>query len=180
MSGPAQVIILGEDAAHTGSLYRAVVDHLNVPCRRVRKLPVSAGRGDAKQCVLKRVAGEISLLRCGPASAALLIMLDGDGASGDERFTALQKALSDAGADPLTPEARVALIVPCRNIETWREFAGCSVVDETTEYKKGRRSAWAAEQYKRVGLFLGRNPCPKENPPPSLAKARTTLHDLFR
>ena len=58
MSNPSQVLILGEDVAHVGSVYRAVTDHLGVGWRRVRKLPLAAGKGDAKAYVLKRLECE--------------------------------------------------------------------------------------------------------------------------
>jgi hypothetical protein len=179
MSGPAQVIILGEDNAHVGSLYRAVVDHLNVPSARVRKRPVVGRHGDAKQFVLHQVSNEVKLLRRGPKSAVLIIAMDGDGPSPDQRVAEVSEALADADVDQLHSSERVAIIVPCRNTETWLEFARCAEVDEDTDYKHRRRAKWTGDDFAIVGRALAQSPPPKENPPPALARASAMLRQIF-
>jgi len=179
MSGPAEVIILGEDDAHVGSIYRAVVDHLNVPWRKVRKRPTPGGRGDAKQFVLGQVPTEVQLLRRGPPSAVLIIAMDGDGNSPDERIEAVSDTLANADMDGINPSERVAVVVPCRNIETWLEFARCADVDEDTDYKGGRRAKWTGDDFAMVGRTLAQSPSPKDKPPGALARASASLKEMF-
>jgi len=175
MSGPAQVIILGEDTAHVGSLYRAVVDHFGVPRRRVRKCPIAGGRGDAKQYVLRQIPSEIQLRRRGPNSAALIVAMDGDGVNEDQRIGEVAARLGAEGMREIDPLEPVVILVPCRNIETWLHFAQCAAVDEETDYKRGRRSTWSSNDLDLVGRAIAQTPPPKPEAPPSLANARKRL-----
>jgi len=177
MSGPAQIILLGEDVAHVGSLYRAVVDHLHVPRGRVRKCPVADGQGDAKQYILRQIPSEIQLLRKGPSSAALIIAMDGDGAEEDQRVAEIADALDAARMSRIAPDEFVVVVVPRRNIETWLTFARCSAIDEETDYKRGRRSNWSGTDFDLVGRAIAQSPPPKADAPPSLANARTRLRE---
>jgi len=179
MSGPAEVIILGEDNAHVGSIYRAIVDHLNVPRGKVRKLPTAGGCGDAKQFVLSQAPREIKLLRRGPRSTILIIAIDGDGISPRERLEELSNSLKNANTDQIDPSERIAVVVPCRNIETWREFARCEVVDEDKDYKHGRRAKWSGDDLAAVGRVLAQFPQPKENRPRALDEASARLRKLY-
>ena len=179
MSGPAQIVILGEDAAHVGSLYRAMVDHFGIPSGKVRKLPVGNGRGDAKRHVLRQVPGQIALLRRGPRSAALVIAVDGDGADETRRIREVSDALRADGMNAINADDRVVIVVPCRNAETWLRFVQCTTVDEETNYKQGRRSMWTRQDFELVGRALGQVQPPKANPPPSLDNARARLRETF-
>ena len=175
MSGPAQVIILGEDSAHVGSFYRAVVDHLAVPRGKVRKCAVPGGKGDAKRYIHDEMPKEVGLLRRGPNSAVLIVIMDSDGASEEQRLKELVDGIADPSGNLAELMKRVAVMVPRRNIETWLEFARCSSVDEEADYKRGRRSSWSSADLALVGGAIGMSPAPKSNPPSSLEKARDLL-----
>ena len=180
MSGPASVIILGEDNAHVGSVYRAVTKEMGVDRGRVRELPVPAGRGDASKYVLDNVQKEANALRRGPASARLIVCLDADAKTVEERREELDGCVSITGLDNQRQSGSIVYVVPKRNIETWLEFGRCQAVDEETNYKKGRRAPWASEDIGLVGALLGRAVIPKENPPPALGQSRLELRDKVR
>jgi hypothetical protein len=49
---------------------------------------------------------------------------------------AVNRALLDAGGDPLRPDELIALCVPTRNVETWALWlCGRRDLDEATDYK---------------------------------------------
>lgn len=178
MSKPAQVVILGEDRAHTGAVYHAVTRYLGVPAGRVRELPAPAGKGDAARFVLDRVAREARALRRGPPSARLVVCLDADTGTPQDRCSDLDSRLKSAGLDDDRSRESIAYVVPQRNIETWKHFASCEAVDEGTDYKRGHRSEWKSEDFQRVGALLAKDPIPKENPPNSLSTARSELRRI--
>jgi len=121
--------------------------------------------------VLDQLPTEIKLLRKGPSSAVLVVAMDGDGVTIDQRLQETSAALTNAHVEPIEPSERVAVLVPCRNIETWLEFARCAAVDEQSDYKKGRRSTWSGQDLSIVGAVLAQSPPPKDDPPASLAAA---------
>lgn len=180
MSGPASVIILGEDRAHIRSVYNAVTTHLGIPRRKVRQLAAPAGRGDATNYVLDKLEAEASALRRAPASVRLIVCLDADTRTCNERRREVDRRLTNATLDDARQRESIICIVPKRNIETWLHFGRCETVDETTNYKEGRQSKWSSEDHKIVGALLGMRPVPKENPPPSLSEARNELHAKLR
>lgn len=178
MSKPAQVLILGEDGAHVGAVYHAVTKYLGVAAGRVRRLPTSDGQGDAARFVLDRVAREARALRRGPPSARLVVCLDADTGTPQDRCSDLDSRLKSAGLDDDRSRESIAYVVPQRNIETWKHFASCEAVDEGTDYKRGHRSEWKSEDFQRVGALLAKDPIPKENPPNSLSTARSELRRI--
>ena len=180
MSGPSSVIILGEDNAHVGSVYRAITREIGVDGGRVRKLPARAGRGDASKYVLDNVQKEANALRRGPASARLIVCLDADAITVEKRREELRDRVSIDGLDDQTRSGSIVYVVPKRNIETWLEFGRCQTVDEETNYKKGRRAPWSSDDIRLVGALLGRKIIPKENPPPSLGLSRCELLEKIR
>lgn len=174
MSVPATVVILGEDNAHVRCAYRAIVDQFGIHGKKIRIENVCAGRGDAKQYVLSQLQREAVALRARPPSARLIVILDAD----TESVARRRQEVLDLVAKANLPEDRVAIVVPRRNIETWREFARCNPVDEETDYKHG--PAWTKECYRLVGQLLGEEPIPKPNPPESLETAREEMRSKIR
>ena len=180
MSRPSRVIILGEDNAHVGSVYRAITTEIGIDSGRVRKLPSPAGRGDASKYVLDKVQKEAGALRCGPVSARLIVCLDADAKTVEGRREELCGRVSMAGLDDQRQSGSIVYVVPKRNIETWLEFGRCQAVDEESNYKKGRRAPWTSDDIRLVGALLGRAIIPKENPPPSLGLSRCELLEKIR
>ena len=85
---------------------------------RVVKSP--SGGGSAEQWVRERFAVEVAACRGRQAETRLIVLVDGDTRTVQERIAELDQALRDAGVDLIPADTReVARLVPRRNIETW-------------------------------------------------------------
>lgn len=180
MSGPATLIILGEDGPHIQCVYNAVTKHLGIASGRVIKLPAPVGKGDATKFVLDKLEKEATALRSAPRSVRLIVCLDADNNTVIERRRHIDRHVAKAELDDQRRSQSIVCVVPKRNIETWLGFGRCESVDETTNYKDGRQSRWNSEDHKLVGALLGMVPIPKENPPASLSDARSELLEKVR
>ena len=86
--------------------------------------------------VLERATIEIAAARKVPPKRALILVIDGDARGFASRQGEIAANLKAADMLPLNDTERIALIVPCRNIETWiHHFAG-EVTDEKQVYSK--------------------------------------------
>lgn len=154
MSRRAQYVILCEDLQSQVFLRRALLKR-GIDTRRVRLLPLPAGRGSGEQYVLQRYAREVEAYRSQSAhlAVALIVHVDADPQNTvADRHTQLGVALQQAGQSPRSANEHISHIVPKRNVETWIHFyLNGPPVDEATEYAKysGNESAcWpAAERF---------------------------------
>jgi F0F1-type ATP synthase gamma subunit len=83
---------------------------------------------------------EVAAYRSRSAKTALIVVIDADTGTVEQRLTQLDKELRknkkpkiDANTD------RVARLVPRRNVETWIKCLNGDAVDEKENYKKARR-----------------------------------------
>jgi len=103
-----------------------------------------AGAGSGEQWVRERFAVEVEAFRGRRAHAgtALIVVIDADAISVQERLAQLDRKLDEAQADRIRPDAeQVARLVPKRNVETWILCLNEIVVDEENDYKR-TRSDW--------------------------------------
>jgi len=78
------------------------------------------GRGSGQKWVLDHFADELQALRRYRAPGrALVVLLDADTRSVEERLQDLQTVLRESGVAPISPNERVGIFVAKRNIETW-------------------------------------------------------------
>ena len=140
MSKPSQVIVLGEDNRHQQFIVR-YLRRCGLEPHAMRIVPLPAGAGSGEQWVRERFAVEVKACRRRGASAgtALIVLIDADELSVQERLAQLDRKLDEAQADPVRPDAeQIARLVPKRNIETWILCLNDVPVDEETDYKRTR------------------------------------------
>jgi hypothetical protein len=176
----ATVIIVAEDERSANLLRRYVERALGVTNRRVRQLISPSAQGDAKQWVIARYPIEIRAVRRGLANLGLVIHLDADVDSVQDRLNELATALASDGQDPRAPDERVSFAIPRRHTETWLAVLTGIQVNENLDCKRSRippdpekRVKAAAEQLYSL-TRLNAQPAPL----PSLVAAITELRRL--
>jgi hypothetical protein len=138
MPTPSQVILLLEDDRHQQFLFRYIRKMGFGPhAIRIEKSP--AGVGSAEQWVRERFPAEVRACRGRQAQTILIVLIDADISTVQQRYQQLDEALKQAGV-PLVAHTkeRIARLVPKRNIETWILFLNGVRVDEETDYKRDR------------------------------------------
>lgn len=93
--------------------------------------------------------GELRKLRDRGREARLAVIIDADRETVVARQRELDKACKRHGIAPRSPEERVAIFVPKRNIETWVHWIAGKNVDEATPYAKFQRPGDCAGDVKR-------------------------------
>lgn len=142
MGKPSQVILLLEDDHQKMLLYR-YLKRCGLS-RAIRVSPHVPGRGSAEQRVRTQFAAEVRAYRGRQAKAetSLIVVIDADENTVQERLNQLDQALEDAGQEGIAiEEERVARLIPKRNIETWILCLTGTNVDEQTDYK-GSNADW--------------------------------------
>jgi len=119
---------------------RRMLITLGYESHRIRVLPYPAdGRGSGEQHVRERYADELGRHRSRAARtrAALVVHVDADRVTVQERHAALDLTLHQKGVAPRSAQDMVAILVPKRAIETWIHFLlDGPPVDEQTSYEK--------------------------------------------
>jgi len=174
MSNPAQVTILAEDRRQA-RLVRAYLRkrHPHLPQKAIKDSPMAGGKGSGAQWVLDRYAIEMKAFLTRRARKWLIVVIDADRNTLQERLNDLQQRLEGAEDERLrhcdVEREQVARLVPKWSIETWILCLNGHSVDEQTQYKS-RNHNWdelirpAAEQLqhwcaKTEGLPNGCVPC---------------------
>ena len=140
MSKPSQFIVVLEDEHQQMLIYRYLIKRgLQTHAIRIERSP--SGEGSAENWVRKRFVKEVTVYRARHAKTALIVVIDADTRSVQDRLTQLDQALKDGGKQPLNAGDQVARLVPKRNIETWIICLTEQAADEETDYKK-KRDDW--------------------------------------
>lgn len=114
-----QFFLLCEDRAQQNFVWHWLRAK-NVPQRKIRKLPIPAGRkGAGDKFVLDRLPAEVKHLRGRHASSALIVATDVDSLLVAQRQAQLDATLTEDGQASRGPTERICLLIPRRNIETW-------------------------------------------------------------
>jgi hypothetical protein len=165
-----QAIVLCEDL-QAWVFVRRMLMELGYDSHRIRVIPYPAdGRGSGEQHVRERYPGELRThrSRVTRTRAALIVHVDADVLSIQERHATLDHELERADVVLRTPDEAVAVLVPKRNIETWIHFfLEGPPVDEEGDYAKYDREseAWPASRDFAKHVRQGSQPA---GAPPSL------------
>ena len=173
----ANTFVLVEDVAQQG-LVRAYLKRVwgkNLNSRSIRMAPLPAGRGSGEKYVRDQYPNRVTALRSSlgkKASAILIVMIDADNHSTDERHRQLERELVDAELQARAANEPIVLLVPKRHVETWIQALLGNNVDETTDYKRPKptpqdvnNAAKTLYDWTRENALIG------ENCPPSLSAA---------
>lgn len=175
-----ELVVLCEDKNHESFIIR-YLRRLGFNRRQIRPVPRPAGRGAGEQWVRMRypLAAEIQRSKANRSRASLIVIIDADTMSTEERKQQLDDALDAAGQARRRGPERIAVVVPRRNIESWVQFALHGEIDETTDFKPRHRDAnvWGAAD---VAVVLHRSRSEETAVPPSLAVACQELRRVVQ
>lgn len=107
----------------------------------MRLVPYPVGEGSGEQWVRENFALEVKAyrLRHAHAETALIIIIDADALSVQERLAQLDQNIEGAEAVRIRlDEEQIARLVPKRNVETWILCLNDVAVDEEADYKRTR------------------------------------------
>ena len=136
MGKPSSVIVLAEDQCHQRFIWR-YLERLNYSRHEVRNEPLPSGRGSGEQWVRNRYADAVKAyrMRSARAQTALIVVIDADAHSVNERCRQLEAALELEEINPRGEQEKISHVIPKRNIETWILCLNGEHVDEECDYK---------------------------------------------
>ena len=142
MSKPSLVIAVVEDDRHRMLIYRYLTK-CGQERHEIRIEQSPSGRGSAESWVQKRFVKETIVYRSRQARAltALIVMIDADTRTVEDRLNQLDLVLTDNGQRTVADTERIARLIPKRNVESWILCLNGQAVDEGTDYT-GTRSDW--------------------------------------
>ncbi len=167
-----QITVLCEDKQHGAFIRR----FLKKRRRRVQRTLSTPNKGAGDQFVRNNYPEQLDAIR--GRNAILVVMIDGDNDSIEQRLKQLDDACKKKGIPLRTDSDSVAIFVPKRNIETWFAYLDGELVNETDEYPKlkrqreCRRHVDVLEQMCAEGKL--RNPAPE-----SLEAACSEYNNVF-
>ena len=125
MSKASQVIVLAEDQRHQ-RFVRYYLYRLGYTHHDIREEALPNGRGSGEQWVRDRYTKAVAAYRARHARTALVVAIDADARSVQERLKQLPvvRIADDA----------IAILIPKRHIETWILCLTGEDVDEDTDY----------------------------------------------
>lgn len=176
-----ELVLLCEDKNHESFIIRYLC-RLGFNRRQIRPVPRPAGRGAGEQWVRKRypLAAEIQRSKANRSRASLIVIIDADTMSTEERKQQLDDALDAAGQARRRGPERIAVVVPRRNIESWVHFAETREIDETTDFKQRYRGTKACRNAADVAIDACRTNADQSQIPPSLAVACQELRRVVQ
>lgn len=120
MSKPSLVIVVLEDDYHE-MLIRRYLINCGWERHAIRTHRSPSGRGSAESWVRQRFVNETIVYRRRQARAltALIVMIDADTRTVQDRLNQLNQALTDSGQQTVADTERIARLIPKRNVETW-------------------------------------------------------------
>lgn len=104
---------------------------------RLKIAPAAAGSAEAY--VAREFPNVVALFRAEAnhqEGLGLLVLVDADLRTVQERFDQLNRCLLDAGRAGRRNNERICLLVPRRHIETWVRYANGEAVDEMRDIKR--------------------------------------------
>lgn len=142
MSKPSLVIVLLEDGRQKMLMYR-YLSKCGYKGYKVRIEQAPSGQGSAESWIRRRFVKETCSYRNRQARAgtALIVVIDADAHTVQDRVNQLDDALRKSGNEVINQGEKVARLVPKRNIETWILCLNGHEVREETDYK-GTRNDW--------------------------------------
>lgn len=173
-----QIVVLCEDRQQE-VFARYLLNELGFSTRNIRPLVCPKGNQSGEQFVRERYPVEVKAYRSKASylSIGLVIVIDADTRTVQERLNQLDYALSADSQQIRQLDEAIAVFVPKRNIETWIHYLQGETVDEETEYSKlPRESACKPYVENLVNQFYrGQD----ENAPLSLQAAYRELQRIL-
>lgn len=131
-------IVILEDERQEMLVRRYLRQH-GLGSREMNFKPSPSGQGSAEQWVRKAFVDEVQVYRNRHRNTKVIVMIDGDTHTVQQRLAQLDQALIANGKDRInTAVEEIARLVPKRNIETWILCLNNHAVDEETNYKRTR------------------------------------------
>lgn len=144
MPKPSQVILLVEDSRHQQFTLK-YLSRLGFNPHSIRVKMSPSGAGSAEQWVREQfpIEFEECRIRHARAGTRLIVVIDADARSVQQRIQELDLALREARLSTASSNtANVVRLIPKRNIETWILCLNNRTVDETANYKNAQND-WA-------------------------------------
>ena len=113
----AKIVLLCEDR-QTDSFVRRFLRGRNFDWRDIETVRFPNGEGSGEQWVRTCYPKELKAIRS-RSGAYLVVVIDADRHSVEDRHSQLDRACADEGVPERTLDDRAIVIVPRRNIETW-------------------------------------------------------------
>lgn len=127
-----KITVLCEDKQHESFIRR----FLKKRKRKIYAVPrIGVGAGD--QFVRDNYPAQLDAIR--KRGGVLVVMIDGDNYSLEQRLKQMDDACNQRGIVPRKPNDKVAVFVPMRNIETWLAYLDGKDVNETDTYPRLER-----------------------------------------
>jgi hypothetical protein len=181
MNNPSRIIVLVEDQHHEMLVRRCLKRYgLNEHKMRMNRSP--SGRGSAEGWVRKEFPKEIKAYRRRQASAqtGLIVMIDADAHSVQERLNQLDQASTESAQQAVGEQERIARLVPKRNVETWILCLNNEPgLDENTNYTRDRRN-WHALIAPAAETLCQWTQSPDDPPTHCLSSLRIGVRELRR
>jgi hypothetical protein len=137
MTKTSLIIVLLEDDHHKMLVYR-YLKFRGVDAHRMRIEISPSGEGSAESWVRKTFVKETGAYRARTARTALIVIIDADIFTVQDRLVQLDKALKDAGKRAVSQDEQIARVVPKRNVETWVLCLNGGDVNEESDDKRSR------------------------------------------
>lgn len=181
MSKPSLVILLVEDD-HQRILIRRYLVNRGLGQREIRIEQSPSGRGSAESWVRRMFVKNVAAYRRRQARAAsaLIVVIDADAHTVQERLEQLDLGLRVAGKPSVSEGEQVARLVPKRNVETWILCLNQHRVAEDRDYKQSRDD-WGgliSPAANTLAQWVHQQPEPPNNCVPSLREGINELRLL--
>jgi len=138
MARPSQIILLVEDSHHRQFIF-GYLRRLGFGTHAIRIVESPSGTGSAEQWVREQYAIEVEARRSRQATTKLIVVIDADTRTVQQRISQFDRALLEAGVPVVVNDSEeVARLVPKRNIETWILCLNDIHVNEQWDYKRTR------------------------------------------
>lgn len=137
----ASIVVLAEDIEQARLVERYVKRGIDQR-QNIRRSELCGGRGSGEAFVRRQYAKEVAECRRQAARtrALLIVVIDADVKTVEERAGQLEAALSEAGQRRREDSDPVVVLIPKRSIETWVYCLLGGVVDETRDYSARKPS----------------------------------------
>ena len=192
MGRQTQYLLLCEDKQHE-NVMRYFLLACGVSDRKIRVLPYKPGQGAADQRVVNSFVREVKAFRSKRYQRsgdqqlrriALIVMLDADHYTVDERRNQLNRHLQQANLLTIQESDNIVLLIPKRNIETWLAALtsdDISAIDEKTNYRHSlpERPIWKAA-LQRLAERRTQDDAISNQAPPSLVTAWQNVRQFIQ
>lgn len=132
-----KIVLLCEDNQHE-AFTRRFLKGMGWNTREIRVEKSPAASGAAEQWVRITFPKELRIYRSrkNKAGSALIVMIDADDKSVQERIAELESECNSQQLEFRTGDEAVAILVPKRNIETWIHYLNGNRANEEDAYPK--------------------------------------------